>query len=76
MPPNIAHGFEINTNLGRGNLRKEVKTMKYAKPEVVSISTAFEAIQTSQLNKATQLVMDVHIPDDPTESAGAYEADE
>ena len=49
--------------------------MRYAKPEVAMLSSALEAIMTSAVNKQINVVDD-RDPQNPTPSAGAYEADE
>jgi hypothetical protein len=49
--------------------------MKYAKPEVVAVKSALEAIATIVLDKTQNFVSDRN-PHNSTLSAGAYEADE
>jgi len=49
--------------------------MIYVKPQVVSASSALDAVQTVQ-SKPTPVMADVHIQGDPRQTAGAYDADE
>ena len=53
--------------------RKEVKTMKYAKPEVAPLASAIQAVESPTSNKSNPKIADSHFT---AGTSSAYEADE